>query len=197
MAANPATGVITMQPGLIFLKSLEKCSKWLDFLFVFSVGNVTQQWMQAPSPPPGCPPGLEYLTLVDQLLCQQVVQFLILSDMCNVCSKSFHSPHSKTPGGAKRSSFSEYWMCLFELMEAFEMMTHYETKNRYVVRNSMGQQIYYAVEESGTCMRLCCGKNRGFSMPHTQQLQSGSRSQPFQNFFERTYWSPSTYSCKN
>ncbi len=34
------------------------------------------QWMQPGAPPPGCPPGLEYLTTVDQLLVKQQVELL-------------------------------------------------------------------------------------------------------------------------
>ncbi|XP_020614655.1 phospholipid scramblase 2-like [Orbicella faveolata] len=34
------------------------------------------QWMAAPQAPMGCPPGLEYLTAIDQLLVQQQVELL-------------------------------------------------------------------------------------------------------------------------
>ena len=52
-----------------------------------------------PQAPPNCPPGLEYLTLVDQLLVKQKV----------------------------------------EMLEAF---VGFETSNKYVVSNSMGQQVW-------------------------------------------------------
>jgi len=70
---------------------------------------------------PDCPPGLEYLTQLDQLQIQQKV-------------------------------------------ELFEVFTNIETKNRFVVLNKTGQQCYFAYEESELCMRLCCGKGRGFTM---------------------------------
>ncbi|XP_059820663.1 phospholipid scramblase 2-like isoform X1 [Hypanus sabinus] len=77
------------------------------------------QWMQAPTPIPNCPPGLEYLTLIDQILVHQVT----------------------------------------ELIEA---LVGYETKNKYEVKNGLGQRVYYAVEDSEFCNRICCGSNRAF-----------------------------------
>lgn len=89
-------------------------------------------WM----PPPGTsevaasnvPPGLEYLTYLDQLLVQQVV----------------------------------------ELLEAF---TGWETDNKYAVKNMMGQQCYYALEESGCCSKMCCKDARGFTMKIVDNTQ--------------------------
>ena len=40
------------------------------------------QWMSAPQAPTGCPPGLEYLTQIDQLLVQQQVELLECSLLC-------------------------------------------------------------------------------------------------------------------
>ncbi|GCB72490.1 hypothetical protein scyTo_0002019 [Scyliorhinus torazame] len=77
------------------------------------------QWMQTPAPNSNCPPGLEYLTTIDQLLVHQIV----------------------------------------ELVEA---LTGFETKNKYELKNSLGQRVYYAVEDSEFCNRLCCGSNRAF-----------------------------------
>ncbi|XP_063728262.1 phospholipid scramblase 1-like [Symsagittifera roscoffensis] len=84
-------------------------------------------WMDKPQGIPGCPPGLEYLTQVDQILIHQVV----------------------------------------ELLEAF---TGWETKNRYVLKNTLGQQVYYAMEDSDLCMRQCCGPTRGFIIHITDNL---------------------------
>ncbi|CAH1255203.1 phospholipid scramblase 1-like isoform X1 [Branchiostoma lanceolatum] len=84
-----------------------------------AVTKQPMQWMEVPGAIPGCPPGLEYLTQLDQLLVQQQV----------------------------------------ELLEAF---TGIETKNKYAVKNSMGQQVYFAYEESDFCSRICCGAHRGF-----------------------------------
>ncbi|CAN8020678.1 unnamed protein product, partial [Ixodes persulcatus] len=65
-----------------------------------------------------CPPGLEYLAMLDQLIIQQQV----------------------------------------ELLEA--IMPVFETANKYVVKNSMGQFIYLISEDSDICVRMCCGPNR-------------------------------------
>ncbi|XP_066298101.1 phospholipid scramblase 1-like [Branchiostoma lanceolatum] len=73
---------------------------------------------QAPVPI-GCPPGLEYLTQIDQLLVKQKVELL-------------------------------------------EVLSDIETKNKYVIKNSMGQKVYYAYEDSSFCTRMCCGNRRGF-----------------------------------
>lgn len=78
-------------------------------------------------PPPGtlvpdnCPPGLEYLTQIDQLIVKQKV----------------------------------------ELLEAF---LGCETKNKYKIKNSMGQDVYKAKEETDCCTRNICGPVRPFDM---------------------------------
>lgn len=77
--------------------------------------------MEKPVGPAGCPPGLEYLTQVDQLLVHQVV-------------------------------------------ELFEAFTGWETNNRFAIKNSMGQQVYFAAEQTDMCMRQCCGPHRGFEV---------------------------------
>lgn len=79
------------------------------------------QWMPPPAARLGCPPGLEYLAQLDQILVHQQV----------------------------------------ELLEAF---TGWETENKYVIKNALGQQVYFASEESELCMRLCCKQQRGFMM---------------------------------
>jgi len=84
-------------------------------------GQQQAQWMARPGRMSNCPPGLEYLMQLDQLLVQQKV-------------------------------------------ELFEAFTDIETKNKYVIKNSLGQQCYYAYEESDICMRICCQAGRGFTM---------------------------------
>lgn len=77
--------------------------------------------MSIPQGIPHCPPGLEYLTTIDQLLVKQKV----------------------------------------ELLEAF---TGFETNNKYTIKNSLGQKVYWAVEENDCCTRNCCGPARPFEM---------------------------------
>ncbi|XP_070561767.1 phospholipid scramblase 2-like [Ptychodera flava] len=75
--------------------------------------------MEMVSRPAACPPGLEYITQIDQLLVHQQI-------------------------------------------ELFEAFTGFETNNKYVIKNSMGQQVYFAAEETNVCMRICCGSQRSF-----------------------------------
>ncbi|KAK3097640.1 hypothetical protein FSP39_011667 [Pinctada imbricata] len=67
----------------------------------------------------GCPPGLEYLTQIDQLIVRQQVDLL-------------------------------------------EVLVDWECANKYSIQNSLGQQAYFAQEESDMCQRQCCRHDRGF-----------------------------------
>lgn len=48
-----------------------------------------------------------------------------------------------------------------ELLEAF---VGFETKNKYAVKAPTGQDVYFAVEDTGCCNRNCCGSSRAFDM---------------------------------
>ena len=48
-----------------------------------------------------------------------------------------------------------------ELLEAF---TGFETSNKYEIKNSLGQVMYFAMEDSDCCTRNCCGPERPFDM---------------------------------
>nr|XP_008264524.1 phospholipid scramblase 1 isoform X1 [Oryctolagus cuniculus] len=78
-------------------------------------------WMPAPLVPLNCPPGLEYLTQIDQLLIHQQVELL-------------------------------------------EVLTGFETQNKYEIRNSLGQRVFLAVEDTDCCTRNCCGASRPFTL---------------------------------
>ncbi|XP_055486394.1 phospholipid scramblase 2-like [Leucoraja erinacea] len=71
--------------------------------------------------PTFCPPGLEYLMQIDQVLIHQKV-------------------------------------------EVIEALVKFETQNKYVIKNSLGQKIYRAKEKSDCCTRNCCGSLRYFHM---------------------------------
>lgn len=68
-----------------------------------------------------CPPGLEYLTTIDQLLVQQKVELV-------------------------------------------EVITGFETNNKFNVKNTLGQKVYWAAEVNDCCTRNCCGPLRRFDM---------------------------------
>nr|XP_012617864.1 phospholipid scramblase 1 isoform X2 [Microcebus murinus] len=78
-------------------------------------------WMPAPPPPLNCPPGLEYLSQINQVLVHQQIELL-------------------------------------------EVLTGFETNNKYEIKNSLGQRVYFAVEDNDFCTRNCCGPSRPFTL---------------------------------
>jgi len=52
-------------------------------------------------------------------------------------------------------------------VELLEAIVGFETANKYEVKNSLGQLIYYAKEENDCCTRQCCGAQRPFQMSMT------------------------------
>ncbi|XP_039616496.1 phospholipid scramblase 1-like isoform X2 [Polypterus senegalus] len=76
-------------------------------------------FMPAPSRPIGCPPGLEYLTQIDQVLIHQQI-------------------------------------------ELAEVIFGLQFNNKYEIKNSLGQKIFFAAEENDFCNRCCCGPLRSF-----------------------------------
>uniref|UniRef100_A0A8C2VDS1 Phospholipid scramblase n=1 Tax=Chinchilla lanigera TaxID=34839 RepID=A0A8C2VDS1_CHILA len=84
-------------------------------------GPIGVLWAPAPSPPLSCPPGLEYLSQIDQILIHQQTELL-------------------------------------------EVLTGIETNNRFEIKNSLGQRIYFAVEDTDCCTLNCCGSVRPFTL---------------------------------
>lgn len=107
----------------------KKCVYWLIGYLLSILPNIFLHcnllspggWMTVPQGLSNCPPGLEYLSMIDGLLVHQKV----------------------------------------ELLEAF---VGFETNNKYTVKNSVGQKVYYAVEDNDCCTRNCCGPMRPFDM---------------------------------
>ncbi|XP_060588604.1 phospholipid scramblase 1-like [Ruditapes philippinarum] len=52
-------------------------------------------------------------------------------------------------------------------IEALEVLTGFETRNRYAVLNNQGQQIFFVQEESSLCERCFCPMNRGLTLHMT------------------------------
>jgi len=61
-------------------------------------------------------------------------------------------------------------LLVHQQVEIFELFTGFETANKYQVKNTLGQQVYFAGEESDVCMRQCCGPQRGFTMHITNNF---------------------------
>lgn len=78
-------------------------------------------WMNMPQRIPNCPPGLEYLTSIDQLLVKEKVELL-------------------------------------------DVFTGFESNNKFTIKNSLGQKVYWAAEDNDCCTRNCCGPQRPFDM---------------------------------
>ncbi|KAK7881797.1 hypothetical protein WMY93_030206 [Mugilogobius chulae] len=49
-------------------------------------------------------------------------------------------------------------------VEVIEALVGFESNNKYEVRNSMGQNVFYAVEENDCLSRQCCGPMRSFTI---------------------------------
>ena len=81
-----------------------------------------------------CPPGLEYLTQIDQIRIHQQIelfQSIIISFVYNI----------------KTDVICKY---------IFQVFTGYEADKKYVVKNSLGQKIFLASKKSYCCDRCCC-----------------------------------------
>lgn len=55
---------------------LAEPTRWKQIEMAAKKPQTEIQWMAAPQAPIGCPPGLEYLAQIDQLLVQQQVELL-------------------------------------------------------------------------------------------------------------------------
>lgn len=108
--------------------------------------------MNIPQGPPNCPPGLEYLTMIDQLLVHQKVEIL------EGCSSFYLSLHLLT--------------LTFTYITLISALVGFESKNKFTIKNSIGQKVYYAVEDSDCLTRNCCGPIRPFDMKILDNYQN-------------------------
>lgn len=61
-------------------------------------------------------------------------------------------------------------LLVHQQVELLEILSGWEGENKYQIKNTLGQQVYFAAEESGGCERQCCGSSRGFIMHITDNL---------------------------
>lgn len=55
-------------------------------------------------------------------------------------------------------------LLVHQKIELLEILTGFEQANKYIVKNTLGQQVYFAAEVSECCQRQCCGPARSFKM---------------------------------
>ena len=109
-------------------------------------------WMPAPQAPVGCPPGLEYLTQIDQILVHQQIELFESETEGRVCvgvcayvcacvcvCVCIHS-HICDVGGMHARVHS------LHLSLSPPVLSGWETANKYQIKNSLGQQVYFAAE---------------------------------------------------
>ncbi|KAK9403008.1 phospholipid scramblase 1-like [Crotalus adamanteus] len=53
---------------------------------------------------------------------------------------------------------------IYQKYEILELITSFETANKYEVRNRLGEMVYFAREENNFCVRNCLGTLRPFTM---------------------------------
>ncbi|XP_064618624.1 phospholipid scramblase 1-like isoform X2 [Lineus longissimus] len=53
-------------------------------------------------------------------------------------------------------------LLIHQQVELVEVLTGFHCNNKYAIKNAMGQQIYFAAENTEMCQRLFCGAERGF-----------------------------------
>ena len=62
-------------------------------------------------------------------------------------------------------------LLVHQQVEMTEALTGFETANKYIITNALGQTIYFAIEESGCFVRNFCGSTRPFAMKIIDQNQ--------------------------
>ncbi|XP_042322115.1 phospholipid scramblase 1-like [Sceloporus undulatus] len=55
-------------------------------------------------------------------------------------------------------------LLIHQQIELLEVLTSFETCNRYEIRNDTGQRMYLVIEENNFCTLFCCGAARPFTI---------------------------------
>lgn len=55
-------------------------------------------------------------------------------------------------------------LLVHQKVELLEALVGFESANKYTIKNSMGQKVYWAVEKNDCCTLNCCGPLRPFEM---------------------------------
>ncbi|NWW42025.1 PLS1 scramblase, partial [Panurus biarmicus] len=53
---------------------------------------------------------------------------------------------------------------IHQQLELLEILTGFETNNRYELKNALGQRVYFAAEDTDCLTRNCCGPSRPFTI---------------------------------
>ncbi|XP_062957531.1 phospholipid scramblase 1 isoform X2 [Cynocephalus volans] len=68
------------------------------------------------------------------------------------------------PLSIHRLHFKIDQVLIHQQIELLEVLTGFETNNKYEIKNSLGQRIFFAAEDTDCCTRNCCGPSRPFTM---------------------------------
>jgi len=93
-----------------------------------------------------------------------------------ISSQPAAGPGLAVPAGYLGPPGLEYLAMVDQLLikqkvEIFEAFTGFESSNKYKVLNSLGQEVFYAKEETDCCTRQCCGPSRPFDMRITDNQE--------------------------
>lgn len=77
--------------------------------------------------------------------------------------KRTNKEHHNYPNGLYKLSHLDE-IHLNQKTEVLEAINDIEVVNKYVIKDDKGTQLYSGYEDSGICMKLCCGAGRGFMM---------------------------------
>uniref|UniRef100_A0A8D2ESA7 Phospholipid scramblase n=1 Tax=Theropithecus gelada TaxID=9565 RepID=A0A8D2ESA7_THEGE len=59
---------------------------------------------------------------------------------------------------------------IHQQIELLEVLFSFESSNVYEIKNSFGQRIYFAAEDTNFCTRNCCGRSRPFTLRITDNV---------------------------